>query len=144
MGSFAASIKNWSEKAKRNPVIVFKSAVQKMANSLMSDVGTGVGATPFLTGNLRRSLLASTTAMPLTRDGEFTDRSSEISLTIAGLKPEDTVWLGFQANYARRLEYGFTGQDSLGRNYNQAGRFYVTTKANMWQTFVNQAAAELK
>ena len=31
--------------------------------------------------------------------------------------------------YARRQEYGFTGTDSLGRQYDQAGSFYFTKAA---------------
>jgi CMP-N-acetylneuraminic acid synthetase len=31
--------------------------------------------------------------------------------------------------YARRQEYGFTGTDSLGRKYDQAGSFYFTKAA---------------
>jgi len=144
MGTFAAQVANWGEKAKRNSAIVFRSAVQKLTNSLHSDVGTGMGATPFLTGNLRRSLLGSSAAMPMTSENDnFADGMGATTLIIQGLDIGDTFFIGFQANYARRLEYGFVGEDSLGRNYNQSGRFFVRSKAHLWQQFVNQAVAEL-
>ena len=34
--------------------------------------------------------------------------------------------LGTNVPYARRVEFGFVGQDKLGRNYDQKGRYYFT------------------
>ena len=42
-----------------------------------------------------------------------------------------------------RLNYGFTGTDSLGRTYNQAGRLFVERNAGRWQEFVDAAAREI-
>ncbi len=39
-------------------------------------------------------------------------------------EPSSNKW-GFDPAYARRIEYGFVGQDSLGRNYNQAAQPYM-------------------
>jgi hypothetical protein len=140
-----ADMGKWGEKAKRNTTMVMRSSVQKLATDLMEDTGRGEGQTPFEFGNLRNSLLASTAAMPAVRGGEdqeFSDPSGSITLTIATAKIGQTIWLGFQAAYARRLNHGFTGTDKLGRQYNQAGRFYVESKANKWQSYVDDAAAE--
>lgn len=38
---------------------------------------------------------------------------------------KDTVKIGTTVVYARRVELGFTGQDSLGRNYNQKAKPYL-------------------
>ena len=35
----------------------------------------------------------------------------------------------WQATHAARTEYGFVGEDSLGRQYEQEGRFFVTENA---------------
>jgi len=145
MNTFAASVKKWTEKAKRNAQLVIKEAAQNLALDLHQDVGSSPGLTPFLTGNLRRSLMASTASMPSVKpDAEFAgDNLSQINMTIDGWPKDGTLWLGFQAAYARRLEYGFTGTDSLGRSYNQAGRFYVAARANKWQQYVDAAAAKI-
>lgn len=37
---------------------------------------------------------------------------------------------GFDPAYARRIEYGFVGQDSLGRNYHQAAQPYMRPTAD--------------
>ncbi len=41
----------------------------------------------------------------------------------------DWVWVGTNVKYARRIEYGFKGRDSLGRNYNQAAQPYLRPAA---------------
>lgn len=46
--------------------------------------------------------------------------------------------------YARRIEYGFTGQDSLGRSYNQSGRGMVGLTVLEWPDIVKAAAASVK
>jgi hypothetical protein len=141
-----ADMSKWSDKAKRNGAMVFRSSVQKLAKAVMTDVGSAEGQTPIDTGNLRNSFLASTAAMPTVKDSEteFSDNSGSIALAIAGAEVGQTIWLGFQAAYARRLEYGFTGTDSLGRSYDQGGRFFVAEKANKWQEYVDSAAGELR
>jgi hypothetical protein len=55
---------------------------------------------PYKTGTLRRSISSGT------------DR-------------ENMVIVKAQAPYARRIEYGFIGQDSRGRNYHQSARPYL-------------------
>lgn len=44
------------------------------------------------------------------------------------------------AAYARRLEYGFTGTDSLGRSYNQPGRGFVGITVMEWPDILRRAA----
>jgi hypothetical protein len=138
MGSFAAQVKAWGEKAKRNTTLVFRESVQSLARDLTYN-------TPLVTSNLRRSLMSSTVAMPTVKDGSFlgSDTSGQTEFTIAGLEVGDTFYLGFQAKYARRVNYGFTGTDILGRNYNQSGQFFVEATAAKWQSFVNAAVARV-
>ncbi len=141
-----ANMDKWSDKAKRNTAMVFRSSAQKLAEDVMEDVGSDMGQTPIDTGNLRNSLMASTAAMPPVReDGNWEeyDPSPELTLTIAGADVGDTLWLGFQAAYGARLNFGFTDTDSLGRSYNQTGRNFIESKANNWQQYVDAAAREL-
>jgi hypothetical protein len=46
--------------------------------------------------------------------------------------------------YARRLNYGFTGTDSLGRQYNQRGYFFVDLAAQRWQQIVTANVNRLR
>jgi hypothetical protein len=135
--SFSASVKAFNEKAKRNFTLVHRSAVTKLYNGVLDD-------TPRVTGNAGRSWRLSTTAMPqIDYSGQKFDTAQDIGLEIAGLKAGVPVYIGAQAPYMPRLEFGFTGTDSLGRSYNQAGRLFITRNAERWQEFVDAAAREV-
>lgn len=144
MTSFSAQVKGWTEKAKRNEVLVFRQAVQYLADAILLNKHKG-GNLPFELGNLRRSMRASTASMPSVISGqkEFPENEGQITATIAGAKITDTIYLGFQADYALRMEYGFVGTDSLGRKYNQTGNNFVGSAAQRWQEFVDKAAKEI-
>jgi hypothetical protein len=55
----------------------------------------------------------------------------------------DTISYANSAVYARRLELGFVGTDSLGRHYNQAGRFIVQDVFNRAPAIFAAAAARI-
>ena len=141
--SFTAQIDAWAGKSEARMTAVFRSSAQAVANEVRQTVNEG-GRMPIRTGNLRRSLMASTSAMPLIKsDAEFPDESS-FELVIAGANIGETIYLGFQAAYARRMEYGFVGADSLGRNYNQEGFGFVAAAAGRWQDIVREQTALVK
>lgn len=143
MTTFSAQVKDWTEKAKRNQELVFKQAVQHLADAILLTKHKG-GNMPIDTGNLRRSLLASTSSMPqMTGGTDFAANEGQITATIAGAKITDSIYLGFQASYALRMNYGFVGTDSLGRTYNQSGNLFVDLAAHRWQEFIDQAAKEI-
>lgn len=143
MGDFSSQVNAWALATEARTAAVFKDAAQTVANEVRTPLGAG-GNMPIDTGNLRRSLTASRDVMPSIKVGAdtFADGSSDISLTIAGANLGDTIYIGFQAAYARRVNYGFTGVDSLGRKYNQAGRHFVELTAQRWPQIV--AASNLK
>jgi hypothetical protein len=63
---------------------------------------------------------------------------------VADMKAGDVFHMRNNAAYARRLEYGFVGPDSLGRVYNQAGRYYVSDTIKRWPLIVAAVAKDLK
>lgn len=135
--SFSASVKDWTEKAKRNFAMVHQRSVSKLYDAI-------VESTPVKTGNARRSWALSTTAMPQVDTVLLSYLPpGDIGLSIATLPPGSPVYIGAQAIYMPRLNYGFTGTDSLGRSYNQAGRLFVERNAERWQEFVDAAAREI-
>ena len=122
MTAFSAQVKNWSEKAKRNSTLVHRQAVRHLYDGLVS-------LTPVLTGNARRSWALSTVAMPVIRPGVEFSAAPEVTLEIANIELGKTAYIGGQAEYLPRLNWGFTGTDSLGRKYKQAGRFFLELNA---------------
>lgn len=71
------------------------------------------------TGNLLHSLTYSTDRVQGPTQGQTTGSSIELSDTRL------SVHVGSNVVYAARVEFGFTGKDSLGRYYNQPAKSYL-------------------
>jgi hypothetical protein len=54
------------------------------------------------------------------------------------------VYIGWQAAYSRRLNYGFAGEDSLGRTYNQSGYGFAEAAAAKWPQIVQEQAMKMR
>lgn len=141
MASFAEAVGSWASATERRLSAVHKRAIEKLAMEMTRTRAEG-GNVPVDTGNLYRSLLASTTAMPKTAEAPFA--GSNVPSVIATLRMNDTLWLGFQAKYARRQEFGFVGADSMGRVYNTPGNHFVSRAIAMWPQIVREAVEEVK
>lgn len=108
----------------------------------------GTGNLPVDSGFLRASLMGvigegTFTATEPPKDGSgFSYDAGQINLVIAGSKLTDTITVAYTAAYARRMEYGFKGTDSLGRKYNQPGRAFVRLAAQQWQRVCTEVATE--
>ncbi len=79
-------------------------------------VGTGSSDFPVISGRLKGSIQGN----PLVPGDDV------FSVKQVRGKPVMQGILGTNVVYARRVEFGFQGADSLGREYNQSGRFYFT------------------
>lgn len=139
--NFSALIDDWIKQTEQRIDAVYARSVELLGEEMTRTVNEG-GRVPFKDGNLYRSLLASTSAMPKTSEGPFS--GDNVGLVAATLKANQSVWLGYQAGYARRLEFGFVGADSLGRVYNQEGRHFVTGAIAEWPNIVDKAIKEIK
>lgn len=140
-GSFAATVSAWAKASEQRLEATRNLAIEYLAEEMTLTVGRG-GRLPFQTGNLARSILASTQGMPKTAEGPFP--GSNVGLVTANLRLDQPVWIGFQANYARRQNFGYVGADSLGRVYNQSGAHFVEGAIAEWQNIVKKAASELQ
>lgn len=137
---FSASIGSWASQSEARVQAVFRRSVELLADEMTRTKGNG-GRMPFLTGNLARSLLASTESMPKT--SEVLSAGSNVGVVTATLRLDQVIFLGFQAAYARRREFGFVGADSLGRVYNEAGAHFVTGAIAEWPQIVAEAVQEV-
>lgn len=140
--TFAAFVDEWAKASEARLLAVFKRAVELLADELRTRVEQG-GRTPWDTGNMVRSLMAEVNGVVQTSDGPFT-APGDVEAKVALMQMGDRIMLGFQANYARRQNYGFVGQDSMGRNYNQSGKHFIEHAASLWPTMVELAHEELK
>lgn len=141
--SFAAQVSDWAKAEIEREEAIFHEAAQTVANDVRLSVNNG-GRMPVKTGNLRRSLMASTSDMPIVHEGKTEFSESAIELIIAGSDLGQTVYLGFQAAYAARLNYGFVGTDAAGRTYNQQGYGFIDAVSQRWPQIVAEAEATVR
>ncbi len=141
MASFTETIDAWVSQTQERIDAVHARSFELLGEELAKTKGEG-GRLPFLTGNLARSLLASKSGMPNTTDGPYA--GSNIGLVAATLKADETVFVGYQAKYSFRQNYGYVGADKAGRVYNQQGHYFVESAVAQWPKIVAQAVSEIK
>lgn len=142
---FLQAVNKWTKETPERAEEAFQNGLLNFYDAL-SD------ATPVDTGNLRNSLTATvngsstTVTGPGSSSGDSTFRSgAESSIAnIMSAKLGDKVSFTYNATYFRRLNYGFTGFDSLGRFYNQAGRFWVQRVGAQYRSIMRAAATRLR
>lgn len=140
--SFHAYVDDWCKQSELRLLAVFKRAVELLADELTFGRQNG-GKVPWVSGNMARSLLAELNGLVKIAEGPF-DQAGDVGAKVAMAQMGDYIHLGFQAGYARRVNYGFVGEDSLGRNYNQEGAHFVEYAASVWPTLVALAAEEIR
>ena len=133
---FGAQVRAFAEKAKSMQLAIFRESAQRLMEEANTPEGQG-GRMPVDTGFLRNSSAASLEGMP-------TDGARDPPLVFAGMDLGQTVWAGWTAAYAMRMEHGFYGEDSLGRTYAQAGKGFARAAAQRWDFIVSEVAAEVK
>ena len=108
-----------------------------------------VETTPIDTGFLRGSWQPNLNVLPPPRaDDDSTDSTGDaalgrVGIVVSGIRAGDTFYMVNNARYGMRLEFGFVGADSLGRVYNQAGRYFVTRAIAAWPDIVANEARDL-
>lgn len=95
------------------------------------------GRLPVDTGFLWHSLVASTSGMPEQRENPaegsttYIYNAGPINLTIDNTPLGQTIWLGYTAKYAAKVNYSY-------------GYLFVDMAVQQWPQIVNQVQAELK
>lgn len=128
----------WAAKVGNDLEALGRQACQEIAYRVVMNTPWDTG---WLRGSWQPSFDGSTTKGALDPSGA--GANAKISLVAADLVPGQVFYMLNNAAYALRLEYGFVGEDSLGRVYNQPGRFYVTEVVKAWPTIVSDVAADI-
>jgi hypothetical protein len=117
---------------------LLRDSVQDLAREMSTTIPNG-GRVPVKTGNLARSVVIDTKP-PAVIEGLAT---GDYSLGVSKIEPGGDIYVGWQARYSHRLNYGFVGQDSLGRTYNQQGYGFAEAAAAKWPEIVMRQAAKI-
>lgn len=136
---YRRSLGQWAAKAGAKLDALGRVASQDLSEEVID--GTPVD-TGFLVGNWQPSLNAPTLALDEAGTGNGYAQS-KMGLIVSQIKAGDVYYYVNNAAYARRIEHGFVGTDSLGRTYNQAGRHMVLAAIKRWPRIVDRAAAKI-
>ena len=147
--SFAKQVDAWTRKSHNRMHTVFQESTQNLINEAQQSIWKG-GLMPINVGFLTNSGTAALNSIPSgeSKAPEGYNQTvwdpSPVAIVIASADIGDRIVFGWTAEYARRMEYGFQGADSLGREYNQAGYAFMRTAANRWTAIVNETIADVK
>ncbi len=110
---FYASVDAWVTKVREREDRVVQLSAQLALQRIKE-------LTPVKTGNLRASwILLRGSQAELLSGGEL--RVADSQTSVLSLRAGDAWTIANPAPYARRINYGFVGTDSLGRHYDQPG-----------------------
>lgn len=122
----------WTEKQKRNVELIVRQSIQDLSELAQRPKAQG-GRMPVDTGFLRNSFTAEGLRGP-----------DAYIAAVGSFQIGATFEAGWTAEYARRMEYGFSGADSLGRIYNVPGNFYMQSALASWQAINDANAAKVR
>lgn len=137
--AFRANVTNWAKKFNVDMLELARQSAQELSYRVVLNTRVDVG---FLRGSWQPSLNEPVTAKPQP-GAENGANVAQISTVLTGLKLGDRFWMTNNAAYALRIEFGFVGADKLGRVYNQAGDYNVTSHAKRWPKIVADVAKGL-
>lgn len=138
---FLQSINTWAKETEERSTEVFQEGVKDFYDEMYAN-------TPVDTGNLRNSLVigkngSAEVEFP-TGPGYSNSGAAESYAVADSLELGDRAVLSYRATYARRLNLGFTGFDSLGRYYAQPGRFWIEAVGARYRAIMRAAATRYR
>lgn len=144
--AFAEQVRLWARANKERLPAIRKESIQRMVEEMQATAAEG-GHMAVDTGFLRSSLTAQkgpstipvTERPPIKGRGEsrapvFAPDPGPVGLVLASLGPDETITIGWSANYSRHVEYGTNGRP---------GRAFMRLGLQRWPQIVDQVAAEL-
>ena len=131
MGTFALQLQEFVDLAKANT----ETVVKKIGIEVLTGV---VLKSPVDTGRFRANWVVGFDAVGKT--SQATDKGGTQAIRrgtneIMRVKLGETIWISNSLPYARRLEYGWSGQAPNGM---------VRVTVAEWRSFIDKAVAELK
>jgi len=111
---FSLQVDQWVAEAKRRQSAALQAIAWDALNQIKAD-------TPVDTGFLRANWTVVRNNDPVPVAGRVPDPAQ----VIAQIKAGDRVTIVNPVVYAMRIEFGFVGEDSLGRQWDQPGRGMV-------------------
>lgn len=136
--TFIAELRDFAQRFPQKMDALARQTCQQVSENVIS-------STPVDTGFLRSSWQPSLgdPEAGAGAAGKQAQASAAVALVVGKMKAGEVYYLTNNAVYAKRIEFGFVGKDSLGRNYNQQGRFMVTDNVKRWPVVVEAVTKDL-
>lgn len=140
MGWSGVNPADWADEQKQRLRDIGRTAADKMLAEMGTSIMNG-GFVNIRTGNLARSATAQVGTQVKISEADTFAGPDDAAVQTWDLT--SVLYLGWQAAYARRVNYGFTGEDSLGRTYNQSGSGFAESISANWDKYVDEAVREV-
>lgn len=137
MSTFTAQMQAFRDKTKKQARAILSASVQDVIEEAQRPIAQG-GRMPVDTGALRNSLVSELNGAQVAQGAEG------YTLAAVGMEPGDVARFAWTAAHAKRQEFGFVGEDSMGRSFNQQGKHFVEGASAQWPAIVAKNAAQLK
>ena len=115
---FHNEVKAWMEEVDVQTVRAIREPIKAVNRELIAQW-------PVKTGLSRGSWFAGIGAVPTGQGSIGAPVLTRLNGIADKLKPGDVYYVSNTAPYAARIEFGFTGADVLGRQYDTRGRFIL-------------------
>lgn len=145
MNEYEAAIDDWLERAHDDLTGIGRQSIQTLCFRVMSDTNVDTG---FLRGSWQPTfepppMMKAEKDQNVSLDPSGALGMAALAVVLQNLKLGDTFYYSNGCVYAKRIEYGFVGYDSLGRYYNQAGHYFMTNNVAQWGDIVQMTAGGL-
>lgn len=139
---FLNAVNKWTRETEERSQDAFREGAKDFYDAIAA-------ATPVDTGHLRGSLVATVngaTESQAPTNVFYAEGSgaAESYSNIDNAKLGDKISYRYRATYWARVNFGFVGVDSLGRMYNQAGRFWIQAVGSRYRSIMRAAATRLR
>lgn len=131
---FKAALAGWAEKVGQQVDALARQTCQETSERVVKNTPVDTG---FLRGSWQPSIGSYST------DAPKVGGQADVTLVCSGIAAGDVYYMVNNTAYAQRIEYGFVGEDSLGRTYDQAGRYFVRDVVATYDQIVSDVAADL-
>lgn len=132
MADFSEDVSRWVDRRQRNAEAIFRAIATDAVNRVKE-------LTPVDTGFLRSNWTCLRQGEPEPVAGRVPDAM----YAIASARVGDVLIILNPTVYARRIEYGFVGEDNAGRHYHQQGAHMVQQTMTELPEIARRAVARL-
>lgn len=134
------AVNKWTLETEERSTDAFREGSKDFYDALWNETPVDTG---FLRNSLKATINGNDASMAVTGTEYNQSSIPESYVAIDSAELGDRINYVYAATYARRLNLGFTGFDSLGRYISQPGRFWIESVGSRYRSIMRAAATRL-